>query len=140
MTREVLSYIGGAAAGAVVVLVALRLFWRAVGYYKVRRAGPRPLFGVRHKLWRDPGRVEALDVTAGPGGPSQAPAPPFRFIEEHTTGSQPCVSVHDANGRRWRGSGPGRAATVPGWDRVRPPRGIGRAIRRRRSPQRLHRQ
>ena len=30
------------------------------------------------------------------------PVPPYSFIEEHTTGSQPCVSVTDARGRRWR--------------------------------------
>ena len=41
-------------------------------------------------------------MTSGPGGPSQAPVAPYRFIEEHANGSQPCVSVHDANGRRWR--------------------------------------
>lgn len=102
MTREVLSYIAYAVAGVAIALIALRLFWRTVGYYKVRKAGPRPLFGVRHRLWRDPGRIDTLDMTSGPGGPSQAPQPPYRFIEEHTTGTQPCVSVHDANGRRWR--------------------------------------
>jgi hypothetical protein len=46
--------------------------------------------------------VERLDMTAGPGGIDQKPAAPYRFIEEHSTGSQPCVSVTDANGRRWR--------------------------------------
>ena len=45
--------------------------------------------------------------TAGhDGGPGRRRrrrrSPPFRFIEEHSSGSQPCVSVHDANGRRWR--------------------------------------
>jgi hypothetical protein len=102
MPGEVLSYIAYATGGAAVVVLGLRVFWRALGYYKVRKAGPRPLFGVRHRLWRDPGAVETLDMTAGPGGPDQAPKAPYRFIEEHSTGSQPCVSVHDANGRRWR--------------------------------------
>ena len=102
MSSEVLSYIAYAAAGVAAAIVGLRLFWRALGYYKVKKAGPRPLFGVRHRLWRDPGTVETLDLTAGPGGPSQAPAAPYRFIEEHSAGTQPCVSVRDANGRRWR--------------------------------------
>jgi hypothetical protein len=103
MPGDILTSIAYAVAGAAAAFVGLRLFWRALGYYKVRKAGPRPpLFGVRHRLWRDPGRVDALDMTAGPGGPSQAPKPPYRFIEEHLTGTQPCVSVHDANGRRWR--------------------------------------
>lgn len=102
MPSEVLSYIAYAVAAAAAVLVGLRIFWRTLGYYKVRKAGPRPLFGVRHRLWRDPGDVAALDMVAGPGGPAQAPVAPYRFIEEHSTGTQPCVSVRDANGRRWR--------------------------------------
>ena len=102
MPSEVLSYIAYAAAGVAAVLVGLRVFWRTLGYYKVRKAGPRPLFGVRHRLWRDPGRVESLDMVGGPGGPALTPRAPYRFIEEHSAGSQPCVSVHDAEGRRWR--------------------------------------
>src|SRR4029450_1908904 len=50
----------------------------------------------------DPGDVASLDLSNGPGGPDGAPAPPFTFIEEHMTGSQPCVSVTDARRRRWR--------------------------------------
>src|SRR3954471_2243213 len=100
--REALSYIAWVIGGIVVTYVALRLFWRAVGYYKVRKAGPRPLFGVRHRVWRDPGDVPRLDTTFGPGGRDRAPRAPFKFIEEHGAGTQPCVSVRDANGRRWR--------------------------------------
>ena len=99
---EVLSYAAWGIAGLAVAYVALLFFWRAKGTYKVWKAGPAPLFGVRHRLWRDPGDVERLDLTSGPGGPSQMPVAPYRFIEEHASGSQPCVSVHDANGRRWR--------------------------------------
>jgi hypothetical protein len=102
LSGQALSYIAWALAGVAVVFVALHVFWRAVGYYRVRKAGPRPLFGVRHRLWHDPGDVARLDLTFGPGGHEQAPAAPFRFIEEHASGTQPCVSVRDANGRRWR--------------------------------------
>jgi len=102
MRSEALSYIAYGAAAVVFAIFGLRLFWRALGSYKVRKAGPRPLAGARHRLWRDPGEVQTLDMTAGPGGPNQAPTAPYRFIEEHSTGSQPSVSVHDANGRRWR--------------------------------------
>src|SRR5437868_4266364 len=100
--RDVLIYTAWSLAGIVAAYIALRFFWRAKGSYTVWRAGPRPLFGVRHRLWRDPGEVERLDMTSGPGGWSQAPIAPYRFIEEHASGSQPCVSVRDANGRRWR--------------------------------------
>jgi hypothetical protein len=78
------------------------VIWRAIGLYRIRRAGPRPLSASRHRIWRDPGDVAGLDMTGGPGGPDGAPAAPFRFIEEHLTGSQPCVSVRDGRGRRWR--------------------------------------
>jgi len=76
--------------------------WRAVGAWKIRRAGPRPLSQVKHVLWRDPGPVETLDLRFGPGGADLVPQPPFRFNEEHFGGSQPCVSVTDARGRSWR--------------------------------------
>ena len=102
MTHVFFLYAVAVVVGAVLTYVALQLMWRGVGYYKVRKAGPRPLIGVRHRLWRDPGDVERLDLAAGPGGPDGAPQPPFHFIEEHLAGSQPCVSVRDARGRRWR--------------------------------------
>ena len=53
-------------------------------------------------IWRDPGPAESLDLAAGPGGRDGAPVPPFRFVEEHGTGSFPCVSVRDARGHVWR--------------------------------------
>jgi hypothetical protein len=100
--REDLSYIAWIVGGVIVAYVSLQFFWRAKGSYTVWRAGPRPLFGLRHRLWRDPGEVERLDMTSGPGGASQTPVAPFTFIEEHSDGTQPCISVGDANGRRWR--------------------------------------
>ncbi|HET7219380.1 MAG TPA: hypothetical protein VFJ02_15085 [Vicinamibacterales bacterium] len=84
------------------VAVATRLAWRAIGAFKISRAGPRRLRAARHLIWRDPGDVRALDLVHGPGGPDYEPQPPFRFIEEHLSGSQPCVSVIDGRGRRWR--------------------------------------
>jgi hypothetical protein len=102
VTHTLFLSLTGAAAGAVLIYVSLRLVWRAIGYYKVRKAGPRPLFGVRHRLWRDPGDIERLDLESGPGGPEGKPRAPFEFIEEHQSGSQPCVSVRDARARRWR--------------------------------------
>jgi hypothetical protein len=89
-------------AGAIALVVALHMFWRGVGWYRITRAGPRHLVATRHRIWRDPGAIERLDLAAGPGGPDHRPAPPFTFIEEHGDGSQPCVSIRDARGRRWR--------------------------------------
>src|SRR3954465_13125160 len=99
---EVVIYVVVAAAGIVLTYAVLKAIWRLVGAYKVRKAGPRPLFGVKHVLWREPPDASRLDLAAGPGGPDGAPQPPFQFIEEHQTGSQPCVSVRGGRGRRWR--------------------------------------
>jgi len=100
--RTLLVYAVIAAAGTAVVVLCLHIVWRAIGAFRISRAGPRPLGTGRHVIWRDPGRVEQLDLRSGPGGPGGAPAAPFTFLEEHRVGSQPCVSVGDAAGRRWR--------------------------------------
>ena len=76
--------------------------WRAIGLYRIRRAGPRPLRASRYRIWREPPPPGMLDPINGPGGRDGAPAPPFVFVEEHSTGSNPCVSVRDARGRTWR--------------------------------------
>jgi hypothetical protein len=93
----------GAAAIAIAAgIVVMRVAWRARGIYLIRRAGPRRLRAAAHLIWREPGAVGALDLTHGPGSATLEPRAPFRFVEEHLTGSQPCVSVTDARGRVWR--------------------------------------
>jgi hypothetical protein len=52
-------------------------------------------------IWRDPGDVAKLDFAAGAGGREKAPKPPFAFIEEVSSGSNPEVLVTDAAGVRW---------------------------------------
>jgi hypothetical protein len=99
---KIILYAGIAIVGTVVVAMCVRLVWLAIGAYKINRAGPRRLLTSTHAIWRDPGGVEHLDMGNGPGGSGGAPAPPFRFLEEHTGGSQPCVSVEDTRGKRWR--------------------------------------
>jgi hypothetical protein len=89
-------------AGVIVVIACIRVVWRLAGLYLIRQAGPRHLRASRHVLWRDPGRVEDLDLAAGPGGPDGRPAPAFTFVEEHGSGTSPCLTVRDARGRRWR--------------------------------------
>jgi hypothetical protein len=77
--RTLLVYAVIAAAGTALLVLCLHVGWRAVGAYRISRAGPRPLGSGRHVLWRDPGRVELLDLSNGPGGPNGAPAAPSRF-------------------------------------------------------------
>jgi len=83
-------------------VLLIRAYWFGVSAYRIHRAGPRRLFSSRHRLWHDRGAIDDLDLQHGPGGADGMPAPPFAFIEELTTGSQPSVSVRDARGRKWR--------------------------------------
>ena len=99
---SIVTYAVIAIAAVALTATGLRLAWLIFGVYRIRRAGPRPLLASRHAIWRDPGAVERLDLAGGPGGANGAPRAPFTFIEEHLNGSQPCVSVVDAHGRRWR--------------------------------------
>ena len=75
------------------------LYWRLRSNWQRRRDGDAPLRSRQAAIWRDPGDVSRRDLAAGPGQP---PQPPFTFVEEHDTGSHPCVSVRDAGGREWR--------------------------------------
>ena len=92
----------GVAAVAAVFAAWLLLqgIWRGLGLYRIWMAGPRRLLAFHHTIWREPSALP--DAEHGPGSAALAPLAPFRFIEEHASGSQPCVSVRDARGRRWR--------------------------------------
>ena len=101
--KEILLYVLAGAAGTALVIWGLRMTWLAIGLYRIRRAGPRRLSANGHAIWRDPGDTAALTLTDGPGRETTGPpVPPFTFIEEHLTGSQPCVSVNDGRRNRWR--------------------------------------
>jgi hypothetical protein len=52
-------------------------------------------------LWRDPGDVAALDFAGAVGAPVHAPQPPFIFLREDPSGTQPKVFVRDAAGGLW---------------------------------------
>lgn len=83
-------------------------WWIVFGYWRLRSEqmrwaqGDAPLRSGRVVIWRHPGTLSAQQLEAGPCGPGGEPAPPFHFLEEHDTGSQPCVSIRDARGREWR--------------------------------------
>jgi hypothetical protein len=95
-------YLLAIAGGVLAGTFLLRMYWKGASLYRISRAGPRRLMASRHRIWRDPRDREPPDLAAGPGGPDAKPAPPFTFIEEHDGGTQPCCSVRDARGRRWR--------------------------------------
>ncbi len=60
-----------------------------------------PRLSAADVLWRDPGRVEALDLAAGPGGASGQPRPPFTFVREDMSGSSVKIFVRDSRRRLW---------------------------------------
>ena len=99
---EVLGWVLLSAAGAVAVFAAVHLLWRLDGIRRIRRAGPRLLLARHHRIWREPTSADLSDLRFGPGGVDYVPRPPFQFVKEHFSGSQPCVAVRDAAGRLWR--------------------------------------
>jgi hypothetical protein len=80
----------------------VRGYWRAKSEVKRHVEGEAPLRSSRKSIWRKPERLAAEEVAIGPLGKGGAPAPPFHFVEEHATGSQPSMSVRDSAGRIWR--------------------------------------
>jgi hypothetical protein len=91
-----------AIAVALVIWVGLPAWRRLASMVQVWHAAPAPVTAPRKRLWRDPGAVERLDLVHGPAGTVGPPVPPFRFLEEHSAGTSPSLSVEDARGRRWR--------------------------------------
>jgi hypothetical protein len=90
-------------AGSIVAgFLIVHGFWRVRSAWQRRQAGPDSVRASTTVIWRDPGPVNQLDLESGPGGVHGAPQPPFTFVEEHLTGSHPCVSLRDAKGRTWR--------------------------------------
>jgi len=100
--REILWYAALSGGGFFATLWAVYLVWHLRGRWQIHRAGPRHLVAIRHRVWREPSLADATDLRFGPGGSEGVPVPPFQFVEEHLTGSQPCVGVRDARGRLWR--------------------------------------
>src|SRR5262245_64643826 len=88
----------------VAVLVALGFISSATAQKekasKEEKAAKAPKVG-KPVIWADPGAVENLDLAGGVGGHANAPRPPFTFIEENLSGSNPKVRVSDATGAEW---------------------------------------
>jgi hypothetical protein len=100
--NDVIWYLLVAAIVAAAAVAGVYASWHVRSRYRRYVAPDRPPRAHRDVLWRDPGEVERLDLSGGPGGRDGAPKPSFRFVTEHGGGTNPCVEVEDANGRRWR--------------------------------------
>jgi hypothetical protein len=67
---------------------------------KEEKAAKAPKVGTP-VIWSDPGSVEGLDFVNGIGGKMNTPKPPFTFLEESMSGTNPKVRVIDAKGKEW---------------------------------------
>ena len=52
-------------------------------------------------LWMDPGDVASLDFQYGIGGSHRQPQPPFQFVDEDMSGTNPKINVTDSRGMNW---------------------------------------
>lgn len=84
-------------ATAVVLLVVLGLSLPVS--ISVAQPGNR---GAVNVIWKDPGVMSLRNLYYGPGAASLAPVPPFRFIEEDTSGTTPKFKVRDARNVEWQ--------------------------------------
>jgi hypothetical protein len=78
------------------------MYWRLRSNRIRKLEGEAPLRSSRQVIWTDAAALSPGEIAAGPCGRDGGPAEPFHFVEEHDTGSQPCVSTRDARGREWR--------------------------------------
>ena len=53
------------------------------------------------RMWIDPGAIAARDLFWGMGSELRVPKPPFKFVEENTSGTQPKIVVTDVSGATW---------------------------------------
>ena len=67
----------------------------------VTAAAPRSDTLPRGWLWREPGYVAALDFAGTVGAPVSLPKPPFTFLREDPSGTQPKLFARDAAGAIW---------------------------------------
>jgi hypothetical protein len=68
---------------------------------KKGKSASGPAEGGTPALWSDRGDVSSLDLYWGMGSPDKAPKPPFTFVKEDTSGTNPKIKVVDANGVKW---------------------------------------
>ncbi len=53
-------------------------------------------------LWEDPGSIAQKDLFLGRGGEEHRPRPPYVFVKEDSSGTNPKFDVKDADGKKWR--------------------------------------
>jgi hypothetical protein len=86
---------------AIIATLALTIPSASATQKKKKGSAPIPSNEIVTIVWQDPGAVEKLDFVGGPGGRRMVPAPPFTFLEESTSGTNPKIKVKDAQGTTW---------------------------------------
>ncbi len=85
-----------------ITLVFLSSCWVEAAHKRPRAAiDLKNLPPGKNILWQDPGNVAALDFVTGVAGNAHRPQPPFHFVEEEMSGTNPKVKVKDAKGVAW---------------------------------------
>src|ERR1051326_6469514 len=64
-------------------------------------AAPPPHRPPPRRALRDPGNIGALDFAGAVGAPVHLPKPPFTFLREDPSGTQPKLFARDAEGTTW---------------------------------------
>jgi hypothetical protein len=73
----------------------------AFGLQAGAEQGRQELTAGQNVLWTDPGDVPSLDFQFGIGGRDRQPQPPFQFVDEDSSGTNPKINVTDSRGRNW---------------------------------------
>lgn len=68
---------------------------------KDKKVSAAPAEKGKPALWRDMGDVADLDLYWGIGDEESAPQPPFRFVKEDTSGTNPKIRIVDSAGEEW---------------------------------------
>ncbi len=61
----------------------------------------KPRKAAKNLIWQNPGDIASRNLFWGAGSETQAPVPPFQFIEEDKDGESPKFKVRDKKGREW---------------------------------------
>jgi hypothetical protein len=84
---------------SLILSIALVAGFSSVAYGQKKQVQPLPVG--TPVTWRDPGDIAARDLRYGPGSAELAPAAPFTFMEEISTGVSPKFKVKDSRGVVW---------------------------------------
>lgn len=70
---------------------------------KSKNAGPSnaPTTTGKPIMWMDRGNIAGLDLIHGIGSAETMPKPPFTFVKEDVSGTNPKIRITDANGMTW---------------------------------------